>query len=180
MRRAEILGNRLEADILVLVVGHERSHPRHRVHREGVGGHVGELKRDAFVLADRRSPLHAFLRPLAANIQAPLANPDGGRRQRQAPGIKRGERKLQSLPLADNNIRFWHFQIIETDPPDLNAMQAHEDTAIDDLKSGRVGLDDKRGDLLALLALDDLRRRHRHNRDHIGDQAVGTPKLLAV
>ena len=181
VRRAEILGDRrLEADILVLVVGHERRHPCHRVHCKRVSGHVGELQRNAFMMTDRRSPLHALLRPLAADVQAPLANPNGGRRQRQPPGIERGERKLQSLPLADNDILFWHFQIVETDQSDLNAVQAHEDTAIDDLKAGRVGLDDKCGDLLALLALDDLRRRDRHDRDHVGDQAISAPELLAV
>ena len=127
------------------------------------------------MLADGRAPLFSQPSVRARHVETPLACPRHRGRQGQAPGVQRDERQFQSLALAQKDILFGDFNILKFYQAVLYGVQAHEFTAIGDLKTRRLRLDYERGYLLSFLPADDFGGGKRHDDDDVGYVAVGAP-----
>src|ERR1700750_1909081 len=81
------------------------------------------------VLADRPAPLHALVAPLPRDLGRPLADADADRRQRQAAGVQRGQRDLQAVALAADQVLRRDEDVLQQGHRVLDAAQAHEGVA---------------------------------------------------
>ena len=81
---------------------------------------------DRRVLADGRAPLHTLTGPFPCDFQAPLAQPDAGRRQRQPARVQCGQRDAQSFAFGKQDILAWHLNIGEPYHSVVKRFQAHE------------------------------------------------------
>ncbi len=126
---------------------------------------------------DRLAPLLAGRRPLAGDLQTPLAGADAHRGQREPAGVERGQRDLQAGALGADAVLGGDPHLVEAGHAVLQAAQAHEGVAVLDGDARRVRLDDEGGDP-ALVAGGGGHPRHHH--EQVGDHAVGGPQLHAV
>ena len=112
-----------------------------------------------------------------AIFSAPLAGGRAHRRDRQPPGVERGQRDLETLALLAEPVLDRHPHLVEAGDAVLDALQAHEVVAVLDRDARGVGLDDERGDAAAAaVVLGHLR----HHDEQLGDHAVGGPELDPV
>src|SRR5204863_9801981 len=103
------------------------------------------------------------------------ADAHGG--QREAAGVQRGERDLEALALAADDVIGGYEHVVESGEAVLQPAQAQETIALLDGDAGRVALDDERGDPAAVAP---GLRYLRHDDEQRGERAVGGPQLDAV
>jgi hypothetical protein len=132
------------------------------------------------VLADRRAPLHALVRPLTRDLEHLPGAGCASRGDREASGVQRDQRELQAKALAPEEILLRDEHILEVDQHVADTAQAHELAAVRDLDARRVHLEDEGRDLFLFFSLHDLRRRLAHHDDEFRLEAVRAPQLLAV
>src|SRR6476620_10744785 len=101
-------------------------------------------------------------------------------RKREPAGVEGGERELQSLPFAPENVLARHANVREANDTVLDRLEAHEPAAMCDLHARCIGFDDERGDLLPRLSMHDGIGRPRHDDEQLGARTVRAPELLAV
>ncbi len=124
------------------------------------------------MLSNRRSPLLPLRGPGSCDLQAALARRLARRRQRQAPGIERDQRQLESLALSPEHVLDRHLDVGEADDAVLQCPEAHEVEPLDDLHSGPVALHDERGYGVGT--------GPGHHDVQFGDGAIGAPELFAI
>ena len=142
--------------------------------------HPRDLRRHRVVFADRRAPLHALAGPLFRDVRHPAPDRRAAGRNCQAASVQRDQRELESETFAPQQIFFGDEDVFEVDQYVADAAQTHELAAMLDGEAGRIRFDDERRDLFFLFAVDDLRRRPRHDHDDLGLGGVGAPQLLTV
>ena len=177
--RCPQLGDRgFESNVEGLRVGHSRCELDHRLHCEGFSGHPAEHLCDGVVLAYLTAPLNAGPGPISAHLERAFARRGAERGQRQASGVQRDERELQSLALCPQQILAWHLHIGEAKDSVGESVEPHKGALAYGLDALPLGLHDQRGDRLAARSFG--RWRARHDYDDVGAWPVRRPQLLAV
>ena len=179
-RRPHFAHRGFDAQIARLAIDQSRGEKRHRFHGEDVAGHLRDFSGDGGMFADRHAPLNSFARPLAADFEQAFRQTDARGGNCQPAGVQRRQRDFQSLAFLRDHVFARHADVREFHDAVVKRAQSHETAAIRDLESGRIDIDNERGDLFALLAVDDLRRCPRHDHEHAGLDQVRAPKFFAV
>ena len=169
-----------ETEIDVASISEAGRQPHDRFHRERVRCDPCDLRRDRFVLADRRAPLNALVRPILGDFEHLPSRRRAAGRYRETSGVERDQRELQPEAFTPEEVLVGDEDIFELDQGVADPAQTHELAAMFDREAGRIRLDDEGRDLLFLFALDDLRRGSRHHHKDFGFGGVGAPELLAV
>ena len=174
LARPQLGQRRLDADVLASGIRELGRQLEHRLHAERRCRDECQLLRDRLVLADRATPLHAGIRPLAGDLRATTSGAGAHRRDRQPPGVERGQGDLEPLALATEAVLDRDAYLVEAGHPVLDPTQPHERVAALDGDAGRVPVDDERADPAAL----PLAPGHDgHHDDDLGDDAIGRPQL---
>ena len=114
-----------------LVVGEAARDVEHRLEAERGRGDEGDLLRHRLVLAHRLAPLHPLERDHSrATLVAHFADADADRRQRQPPRVERGQRDLQPVALAPDQVLARDEDVVEQRHRVLDPAQAHELVAV--------------------------------------------------
>ena len=112
-----------------------------RLHRERVRRHHRDLLRDRLVLADRLRPTARARSPTSRDdLQQRLAAAGAARGKREAPGVERDQRELESLPFAPENVLARDAHVREADDAVLDRLESHEAAAMHDLDAGPSSL----------------------------------------
>ena len=132
------------------------------------------------MFTDRHTPLNPLARPFAANLEQPFRQTGTRGRKRQAACVQGRKRNLQTLTFLGDHVFARHMDVCEFHDAVVKRAQPHEMTAIRDLESGRIDIDNKRCDLFAFAATDHFRRRAGHHHEDARLDQICAPEFLAI